>query len=335
VPSFCRHGRLEANCPICSRNAKDGLVQPARPTRPAARREPRAAASVATRRRAQRKTGDLRVRREARAADDGYQHDLVPGLRASADALQLAHEIAFAAARLDELGTDPPGLYADVAASADVEEAVWLAFLIAYLGPLEGEEPFAAIQVARTPWAGGELPRLDGVQTGPRSDFDARHANETLHAYRAWAARAGSQEAALRGDPSWTPERRFERAFERLAVRGFGRGSRYELLVSLGHLGVIDLRPTSLHLAEPLDPAVISAKRIFGIGDAINLRRRSAELAREAGLPVEALDLALVNFGRPEGDRITMGSRVTGAEGEASLEALLGVGGEGEPAGTE
>ena len=42
-----------------------------------------------------------------------------------------------------------------------------------------------------------------------------------------------------------------------------------------------------------------------------------------------------MNFGRPEGDRITMGSRVTGAEGEASLEALLGVGGEGEPAGTE
>jgi hypothetical protein len=331
VPSFCRHGRLEANCPICSRNAKDGLVKPARPTRPAARREPRAAASVATRRRAQRKTGDLRVRREARAADDGYQHDLVPGLRASADALRLAHEIAFAAARLDELATDPPGLYAEVAAGADVEEAVWLAFLIAYLGPLEGDEPFAGIEAARTSWAGGELPRLEGVQTGPRSGFDARHATETLQAYRAWAARAGSQEGALVGDPSWTPERRFERAFERLAVRGFGRGPRYELLVSLAHLGVVDLRPTSLHLGEPLDPAVVSAKRIFGIGDAINLRRRSAELAREAGLPVEALDLALVNFARPADERISMGARVTGTEREASLEALLGVGADAEP----
>jgi hypothetical protein len=335
VPSFCRHGRLEANCPICSRNAKDGLVKPVRPTRPAARREPRPAASVATRRRAQRKTGDLRVRREARAADDGYQHDLVPGLRASADALRLAHEIAFAAARLDELATDPPGLYAEVGASADAEEAIWLAFLIAYLGPLDGDEPFAGIEAARTTWAAGEPPRLDGVRTGPRSGFDARHAGEMLNAYRAWAARAGSQEAALVGDPSWTPERRFERAFERLAVRGFARGPRYELLVSLGHLGVIDLRPTSLHLVEPLDPAVVSAKRIFGIGDAINLRRRSAALARDAGLPIEALDLALVNFARPAGERVAMGARVTGADREASLEALLGLGADEEPAGDE
>ncbi|MCW3047225.1 MAG: hypothetical protein JWO74_1509, partial [Solirubrobacterales bacterium] len=81
--------------------------------------------------------------------------------------------------------------------------------------------------------------------------------------------------------------------------------------------------------------AVISAKRIFGIGDAINLRRRSAELARDAGLPVEALDLALVNFTRPAGERITMGARVTGTEREASLEALLGVHPDEEPAGEE
>jgi hypothetical protein len=306
-----------------------------RSTRPAARREPRPAASVATRRRAQRKTGDLRVRREARAADDGYQHDLVPGLRASADALHLAHEIAFADARLDELATAPPGLYAEVGSNADVEEAIWLAFLIAYLGPLEGDEPFAGIEAARTSWAGGQAPPLDDVRTGPRSGFDRRHATETLQAYRAWAARAGSQQAALVGDPSWTPERRFERAFERLAVRGFARGPRYELLVSLGRLGVIDARPTSLHLVEPLDPAVVSAKRIFGIGDAINLRRRSAELAREAGVPIEALDLALVNFGRPAGERVTMAARVTGADREASLEALLGVAADDEAAGEE
>jgi hypothetical protein len=42
-----------------------------------------------------------------------------------------------------------------------------------------------------------------------------------------------------------------------------------------------------------------------------------------------------VNFARPEGERITMGARVTGTDREASLEALLGVGAEGEPAGTD
>ena len=51
----------------------------------------------------------------ARAADDGYEHELLPGLRSSVDAGRLADEIAFSAARLDELSADPPGLYAEVA----------------------------------------------------------------------------------------------------------------------------------------------------------------------------------------------------------------------------
>ena len=36
----------------------------------------------------------------ARAADDGYEHELVPGLRSSVDAGRLADEMAFSAARL-------------------------------------------------------------------------------------------------------------------------------------------------------------------------------------------------------------------------------------------
>ena len=37
--------------------------------------------------------------------------------------------------------------------------------------------------------------------------------------------RAGSQQAALSGDAAWTPERRFARVFERLALPGFGRAA--------------------------------------------------------------------------------------------------------------
>ncbi len=40
---------------------------------------------------------------------------------------------------------------------ATLEERTWLAFLIAYLGPLDGEEPFAAIEAVRVPWAAAEL----------------------------------------------------------------------------------------------------------------------------------------------------------------------------------
>ena len=83
VPTFCRHGRLQANCPICSK--KGGVAGRAR----GAARPPCAARAapppgVAARRAAW--GGDLKVRRLARAADDGYENELVPGLRASADA---------------------------------------------------------------------------------------------------------------------------------------------------------------------------------------------------------------------------------------------------------
>jgi len=60
--------------------------------------------------------------------------------------------------------------------------------------------------------------------------------------------------------------------------------------------------------ADPTDPTVLAAKRILGIGDAINLGRRASELAAEAGVPIAALDLAFLNWARPEDDRITAGS---------------------------
>ena len=95
----------------------------------------------------------------------------------------------------------------------------------------------------------------------------------------------------------------------------------------LGHLGAADLRPTSLHVGDALDPTTGAAKRVFGIGDVINLRRRSAELAAAAGIPIEALDLALVNWARLPEDRITAAATVAADPARrASIAALLGVG---------
>jgi hypothetical protein len=79
------------------------------------------------------------------------------------------------------------------------------------------------------------------------------------------------------------------------------------MLVLLGTLGVFDLRPWSLHLTDPLDPVTVAAKRMFGIGDALNLQRRATDLATAAGVPMEALDLALFNWTQPEGERVTAG----------------------------
>ena len=140
------------------------------------------------------------MRRLARGTDDGYRSDLAPGLRSTEDAARLAEELAFAVARLDRLAADPPGLYAEVAdPTGDIEERTWLAFQIALLGPTEEEDPFAAITAVRTSWSSGEAPALDGVQAGPRGAAAASAAARTADAYRAWAARSGSQQAAFIG----------------------------------------------------------------------------------------------------------------------------------------
>jgi hypothetical protein len=317
---FCKHNRLEATCPICSRKAPREQMQAPR------RATPRPPRQSSGRRPSAARAGDLKVRRMARAADDGYEHELLPGLRSSVDAARLADELAFSTNRLEELAIDPPGLYADVALASDPEEAAWLAFLIAYLSPLDGDDPWAGIAAARTSWASAELPALEEVPLGPRTAHQPARGAATVLAYRAFADRAGSQAAAFTGDPSWPEQRRFDRAFERLALPGFGRAARYELLVLLGRLGVFPLRPWSLQLgADALDPTVVASKRALGIGDPLLLQRRAADLATATGVPIEALDLALTNWQRTD-ERIAAGATV-GVEGERrdAIAAALGL----------
>jgi hypothetical protein len=241
----------------------------------------------------------------ARGVEDGYHSPLVPGLHSSQDAARLADELAFAATRLQRLAQAPPGLYAGVSgAQENLEEQTWLAFLIAYLCPLDGEAPFAGIEAARVPWRGGAAPVLDDVPTGPRTAHDPARGTRTPAAYRAWAARQGSQASAIIGEEVWTPERRFERVFERLALPGLHRDAKFDLLVTLGQLGLYELRAGRLALGG-VDEVTVAAKRALGIGDPMLLERRARELADACQLPLEALDVGLYNWGR--GERATLG----------------------------
>jgi hypothetical protein len=244
------------------------------------------------------------VRQLARGADDGYRSPLAIGLRSSVEAERLAQELAFAATRVRALAERPPGLYAEVASGGDLEDRTWLAFLIAYLSPVEDEDPFASVRAVRTPWAADELPNLENVETGPRSAHDPARPLRTIEAYQNWARRAGTQTAAFSGDPAWTPERRFARVFERLALPGLHRDARFDLLVTLGCTGVFELRPGELMLGGT-DGATVAAKRIFGIGDRLVLEGRAARLAAACQLPLAALDLGLYNWER--GDRVSLG----------------------------
>ena len=204
------------------------------------------------------------TKRLARAADDGYRNALVPGLRATADAERLAAALAAAAARLV-----PPGPYPEVAAEPDLEEATWQAFLRAH-----GSEE-------QPSWASGESP------------------DRTAEAYRAWADRAGSQEQAIKGEPSWTPQRRFSRIFERLALPGFPRAERFELLTALGAAGRYELEAGELQLAAGEDATTDAAKRVLVSGDKLLLERRARDLAEAAEVPLAALDRALAVWGTP------------------------------------
>lgn len=244
---FCRHNRLTARCPICSRAEQESIRAqiPARPPRQRTASPPRRPAG-------------LRTRRLERAPDDGYRNPLVPGLRATSDARRLAGTLTIAARRLEF-----PGPHPEVAEAGDPEEAAWLAFQ---------------------------------AVTG----HDAAH--PAVAGYQAWAERHGSQLAALTGDAAWTPVQRFGRIFERLALPGFPRALRYELLITLGAAGVLPLEADGVRPAGDDDAATTAAKRILLSGDRTLLERRAKDLARACGVPLGALDHALARWEEGEGE---------------------------------
>jgi hypothetical protein len=262
---FCRHNRLTANCPICSKELQASLPQapPRTRTTGGAPRSRSAARGTSSR------GGGLVTRRLARAADDGYRNPLVPGLRATADAERLAGALAAATARLE-----PPGPHPEIAAEPDLEQATWRAFLLVLAGP----------DAPAVPW--GEAPELPAEPS------------RTVAAYRSWAERSGSQAAAITGEAGWSPERRFGRIFERLAFPGFRRASRFELLAVLGAAGRYALAADALHLIED-DATTLAAKRLLVSGDRLLLERRARELAEACEVPLAALDRGLATWGTP------------------------------------
>src|SRR6185436_5415097 len=269
MPMFCRHNRLTANCPICSRELQAEL-----PKAP-----PRARSSSSRGTTTRTPSRGVVTRKLARAADDGYRNALVPGIRATADAERLAAALAAAAERLV-----PPGPYPEIAAEPDLEEATWLGFLLALAGPGELQ---AAILAARPSWATAEVPDLPGERS------------RTVAAYRAWAERAGSQAAAFRGEDTWTPARRFARVFERLALPGFGRAARFDLLTALGAAGRYELEADQLQFGGGQDATTEAAKRVLVSGDTLLLERRARDLAEACGVPLAALDRGLADWGTP------------------------------------
>ena len=238
------------------------------------------------------------TRRVARAADDGYRNPLVPGLRATADAERLAAALAWADARLE-----PPGPHPAVAAEPDLEEAIWLAFLLALADP-DAHELHEAIVAGHPSWASGELPEIPGVD--PR----------TVPAYRAWAERSGSQAEAFLGEPGWSPERRFGRVFERLALPGLGPRARASSCSSRSAPpSAARWRPTACIPARRRTrrrsrPSACSCRAIACCSSAGPASSRSG-----CGVRLGALDRALAVWGRGDAPAIEAPAGIRSALG--------------------
>jgi hypothetical protein len=261
---FCRHNKLTSACPICSRELQAEL-----PTAPSRVRRSQTSTSRPAKGAVSRRPGMV-TKRLARAPDDGYRNPLVPGCKATADAERLAVALALATERLR-----PPGPRPEVAAAPDHEEGTWTAFVLVL-----GAEEVPS-------WASGGIPALPPGRAA------------TAEAYRQWAARAGSQAAQLEGDPAWTPERRFARAYERLSLPQLTRHDRVEFLLTLAAAELYDLRPDSLFVEREDDPPTSAAKRLLVSGDRTLIDRRARDLVAATGIPFGALEHGLALWDSP------------------------------------
>jgi hypothetical protein len=251
--------------------------------------------------------GDLQAELEAKAPPRAPRRSASRGGGAAGATARRRGVVTKKLARAADDGYRNP-LVPGLRATADAERlAAALAAAAARLEP-PGPEP----EVAATP----------DLEAGTRLAFERVAATlpdpeRTTAAYDARVERAGSQAEIFGGDATWSPERRFARVFERLALPGFPRAARFELLVVLGAAGRYALAAGELHLAAGEDATTDAAKRILVSGDKLLLERRARELAAACGLPLAALDRGFATWGTP-GEHADLT-----AEGPASVRAAL------------
>ena len=208
---FCRHNRMTAKCPICSKELEAELRAKA-PPRPAghpprARRpaRPRALRHAARRR---RRHAPARARGRRRLPQPARPRPARDRRRRAARRGAADRRRAARAARPVRRGRDRARPRAGDLARV----------------PARARRP-------GRPRAPGRRARRRAALRGRRRcrSCSQEHAR-AIAAYRQWAERAGSQAAGFAGEADWSPQRRFARVFERLALPGLSRATRFELL---------------------------------------------------------------------------------------------------------
>ena len=272
MPLFCRHNRLTANCPICSGSLPPSARRP-HPARPARVRGSRATGaqrrSPGDRDQARRPRRRRRLPQPARPRPARDRRRRAPRRRA-------------------RVGGRPPRVPRPAPRGrrgAGAGRGV-LARVPARARPARAHELHEAIVASRPSWASDEAPEIAGAD--PR----------TIPAYRAWAGAPARRPRRFLGEPTWSPERRFGRAFERLALPGFAARPATSCWSRSAPPGPHDLAADALHIGKLDDATILAAKRLLVSGDAMLLERRAAELAKAAGIRLGALDRGARGVGR-------------------------------------
>ena len=159
----------------------------------------------------------------------------------------------------------------------------WLAFLLALVGP---DAPDAARSPRR---------RRDPDESRPRRA--ARPRGRAPTAQWARARRLAGRRLHRRGRAG-RPQRRFARVFERLALPGFGRATRFELLAALGAAGLYALeRRAARSSASRTTPRRRPPSACWCPATGCCSSAARATSRRRPSLPLAALDRGLARVG--------------------------------------
>lgn len=270
-----------------------------------------------------------------RHADDGFSSELLPGLRSSAAARDLARELVLADARLSAL-PHAPGWEVVAALAGEPAKAFVAALVVAVASPdtTAGSQATAVQALGMLQGAADPLDDVGAVaaasdvaaflDAGPRGPRAHDAGGAALAAPVALAQRyGGSLESALVGESSWTPQRRYARVLDRLSLKGLSRAVRIDIVTGMARCGALAADADALHLLTDQDTD--AAKRLFAVADVGLLERRAAALVDATGIGFDALELALWNTAGADASGSGAASRWTTAKPATDLAIAVDV----------
>jgi hypothetical protein len=210
---------------------------------------------------------------------------------------------------------------AEAKSTGDLDEAIWRAFLAAHLGRMSVESH----DTQRIDSAGGllcgfeerpmwtwdttssDLPgfenwlqqnskQLANLRFGNHRKFESKKPHQlfdVIESFVVWVEKFGPTPQSAFTTGATSPEEAFDELYIRLSgIHRFGRTGRFDLLLLLSDLGLLEARPGSSYLEGATGP-IRGAKQLWGNLPLAAFEQRADELARRLELPPEVVEDAL------------------------------------------